>query len=406
MSLFFIERPIFAWVIAIVIMLAGALAILTLPIAQYPTIAPPAVTISAVYPGASADTVQNSVTQVIEQQLNGLDHLLYFSSNSSSSGQVSITATFEAGTDPDIAQVQVQNKVQQATSLLPVEVQQQGITVAKSQSSFLLIVGLYADSGNYTNFDIADFIVSKLQDPMSRVNGVGTVQVFGGSYAMRIWLNPYKLFTFKLTPDDVRNAVLAQNAQVSAGEIGGLPSAPHQQLNATVTAQSRLQTPEQFRNIILRSETNGAVVHLGDVARVELGASNYSVASRYNGKPAAGIAIQLAPGANALTTADAVKKRAIELSTTFPAGVKLVFPVDNTTFVRISIRNVEQTLVTAFFLVVVVIFVFLQSWRNADPGNCCSRRAVGHDGRSFGIWLFDQYAHDVRAGACDRTAGR
>jgi multidrug efflux pump len=363
MSLFFIERPIFAWVIAIVIMLAGALAILTLPIAQYPTIAPPAVSINAVYTGASAETVQNSVTQVIEQQLNGLDHLLYFSSSSSSSGQVSITATFEAGTDPDIAQVQVQNKVQQATSLLPVEVQQQGITVVKSQSSFLMIVGLYADNGHYTNFDIADFIVSKLQDPLARVNGVGTVQVFGGSYAMRIWLNPYKLFTYKLTPDDVRNAVLAQNAQVSAGEIGGLPSTPNQQLNATVTAQSRLQTPEQFRNIILRSETNGAAVHLGDVARIELGASNYSVASRFNGKPAAGIAIQLAPGANALTTADAVKKRATELAATFPPGVKLVFPVDNTTFVRISIRNVEQTLVTAFVLVVIVIFVFLQSWR-------------------------------------------
>jgi len=363
MSLFFIERPIFAWVIAIVIMLAGALAILTLPIAQYPTIAPPAVSINAVYTGASAETVQNSVTQVIEQQLNGLDHLLYFSSSSSSSGQVSITATFEAGTDPDIAQVQVQNKVQQATSLLPVEVQQQGITVVKSQSSFLMIVGLYADNGHYTNFDIADFIVSKLQDPLARVNGVGTVQVFGGSYAMRIWLNPYKLVTYKLTPDDVRNAVLAQNAQVSAGEIGGLPSTPNQQLNATVTAQSRLQTPEQFRNIILRSETNGAAVHLGDVARIELGASNYSVASRFNGKPAAGIAIQLAPGANALTTADAVKKRANELAATFPPGVKLVFPVDNTTFVRISIRNVEQTLVTAFVLVVIVIFVFLQSWR-------------------------------------------
>src|SRR5665213_1006650 len=363
MSLFFIERPIFAWVIAIVIMLAGALAILTLPIAQYPTIAPPAVSINAVYTGASAETVQNSVTQVIEQQLNGLDHLLYFSSSSSSSGQVSITATFEAGTDPDIAQVQVQNKVQQATSLLPVEVQQQGITVVKSQSSFLMIVGLYADNGHYTNFDIADFIVSKLQDPLARVNGVGTVQVFGGSYAMRIWLNPYKLVTYKLTPDDVRNTVLAQNAQVSAGEIGGLPSTPNQQLNATVTAQSRLQTPEQFRNIILRSETNGAAVHLGDVARIELGASNYSVASRFNGKPAAGIAIQLAPGANALTTADAVKKRANELAATFPPGVKLVFPVDNTTFVRISIRNVEQTLVTAFVLVVIVIFVFLQSWR-------------------------------------------
>jgi len=363
MSRFFIERPVFAWVIAIVIMMAGILSIITLPIAQYPSIAPPAVNVSAFYPGASAQTLQNSVTQVIEQQLTGVDNLLYFSSSSSSSGQVTITATFAAGTDPDIAQVQVQNKVTQATTRLPQEVQQQGIVVAKSQSNFLLIVALYDDSGRYTNVDISDFLATKLQDPLSRVPGVGNIQVFGTQYAMRIWLDPYKLQTFRLTPADVRAAVQAQNTQVSAGEIGGLPSVKGQQLNATVTAQSRLTTPEQFRNIILRSAQSGGVVKLGDVARVEIGADSYSVLSRMNGKPAAGVAIQLAPGANALTTANAVKARARELSSSFPPGVKLGFPVDNTTFIRLSIHEVVKTLVEAILLVILVMFVFLQNWR-------------------------------------------
>ncbi|HVZ70129.1 MAG TPA: efflux RND transporter permease subunit [Rhizomicrobium sp.] len=363
MSRFFIERPVFAWVIAIVIMLAGVLSILTLPISQYPAIAPPAVTVNAFYPGASAETVQNSVTQVIEQQLSGIDNLLYFSSSSSSSGQVSITATFAAGTDPDIAQVQVQNKVTQATTRLPQEVQQQGITVAKSRTNFLLIVALYDDSGRYTNVDIADFLASKLQDPLSRVPGVGDIRVFGSQYAMRIWLDPNKLQTFHLTPADVRAAVLAQNTQVSAGEIGGLPSIKGQALNATVTAQSRLTTPEQFRNIILRSSQGGAEVRLRDVARVEIGADNYSTLSRMNGKPASGIAIQLAPGANALTTANAVKAKARSLAEGFPPGVKLGFPVDNTTFIRLSIREVVKTLVEAILLVILVMFVFLQNWR-------------------------------------------
>ncbi len=276
MSRFFIERPVFAWVIAIVIMMAGVLSILTLPIAQYPSIAPPAVNVNAFYPGASALTLQNSVTQVIEQQLTGIDNLLYFSSSSSSSGQVTITATFAAGTDPDIAQVQVQNKVTQATTRLPQEVQQQGITVAKSQTSFLLIVALYDDSGRYNNVDISDYLASKLQDPLSRVPGVGNAQVFGSQYAMRIWLDPYKLQTYNLTPADVRAAVQAQNTQVSAGEIGGLPSVKGQEINATVTAQSRLTTPEQFREIILRSAQSGGVVKLGDVARIELGSQDYS----------------------------------------------------------------------------------------------------------------------------------
>jgi multidrug efflux pump len=363
LSQFFIERPVFAWVIAIVIALMGLLAIETLPITQYPTIAPPAVTISASYPGASAATLQSSVTQVIEQQLTGVDNLLYFSSNSSSSGQVSITVTFAAGTNPDIAQVQVQNKVQQALPTLPQEVQQQGVVVQKSQSSFLLVVALYDVSGRYTNIDISDFIASKLQDPLSRVPGVGQVQVFGAPYAMRIWLDPYKLQSYSLMPSDVQNAILAQNVQVSAGELGAQPAVAGQELDATVTAQARLSTPAQFRNIVLKSDTGGATVRLGDVARVELGAQSYAVVSRMNGLPAAGIAIQLAPGANALTTADAVKAKATDLASTFPPGVKLAFPVDNTTFIRLSIDDVVKTLVEATLLVVVVMFVFLQNWR-------------------------------------------
>jgi multidrug efflux pump len=363
LSQFFIERPVFAWVIAIVIALLGVLAIETLPITQYPTIAPPAVTIVANYPGADAETVQDSVTQVIEQQLTGVDNLLYFSASSSSNGQISITATFAPGTNADIAQVQVQNKVQQALPTLPQEVQQQGVVVVKSQSSFLLVVALYDDSGRYTNIDISDFIATKLVDPISRVSGVGQAQVFGSPYAMRIWLDPFKLNSFGLTPTDVQNAVLSQNVQVSAGELGAQPTIPGQQLDATVTAQSRLQTPEQFRRIVLKSSQDGAIVRLGDVARVELGAKSYAVVSRMNGKPAAGIAIQLAPGANALKTADAVKAKATELSSTFPPGVKLAFPVDNTTFIRLSINDVVKTLIEATILVIIVMFVFLQNWR-------------------------------------------
>ncbi|MEO8811541.1 MAG: efflux RND transporter permease subunit [Caulobacteraceae bacterium] len=363
MSRFFIERPIFAAVIAIVIMMAGVLAILRLPVAQYPSIAPPSVSIQAFYPGASAEAVESSVTQVIEQQLKGIDHLIYFSSESSSSGEVQITTTFAPGTDPDIAQVQVQNKLQQATPLLPTEVQLQGLTVSKSNASFLLVVGLYDTTGRYTDIDIADYINSSLVDPLARVNGVGDLQVFGGEYAMRVWLDPYKLNNYKLMPSDVRAAILAQNVQISAGEIGGLPAPRGQALNATVTAQSRLQTPEQFRAIILRTQPDGSQVHLSDVARVELGANNYSVTSRFNGRPAAGIAVKLAPGANALSTAEAVKKRATELSTVFPPGVKLAFPVDSTTFIKLSIQQVVITLIEAIVLVIGVMFLFLQNWR-------------------------------------------
>jgi multidrug efflux pump len=363
MSGFFIERPIFAWVIAIVIMLVGALSIVSLPIAQYPSIAPPAVAVSATYPGADAETVESSVTQVIEQQFTGLDHLLYFSSVSTSNGQVTITATFLAGTDPDIAEVQVQNKVQQATPLLPTEVQVQGVTVTKSQSSFLLIFTLYDDTGHYSSLDMSDYITSNLEDPLSRVNGVGQVQVFGGEHAIRIWLDPFKLNNYKLTASDVRAAVTAQNVQVSGGQIGAQPFVTGQELNATVTVQSRLQTVDQFRRIFLRTDTNGSTVLLGDVARIEMGADIYDVSGRYNTYPASAMGIKLSPGANALSTASALKAKLAQLSATFPAGVKLDYPVDNTKFISLSIKDVVRTLFVAIGLVIVVMFVFLQNWR-------------------------------------------
>ena len=363
LSRFFIDRPIFAWVIAMFIALAGAISLLRLPVEQYPSIAPPAVTIQTTYPGASAETAQNSVTQVIEQQLTGIDNLLYFASTSSSNGQVQIVVTFAPGMNPDIAQVQVQNKVQQAISRLPQEVVQQGVTVAKSQTSFQLIVGLYDTMDRYTNVDISDYLASRLQDPISRVPGVGDVQVFGSPYAMRIWLDPYKLVSYNLTPGDVQAAVRAQNTQVSAGEIGQQPATAEQQLNATVTSQSRLQTPQQFRDIILKSSPGGAVVHLSDVARVEIGADSYQVKNRLNGRPAAGMTVRLAPGANTLVTIDAVKARATELAASLPEGMALAFPVDNTRFIRLSIQQVIWTLFEAIGLVIFVMFVFLQNWR-------------------------------------------
>ena len=363
LSNFFIQRPIFAWVVAILIMLAGLLGIMALPIAQYPSIAPPAVQITATYPGASAATLETSVTQVIEQQLKGLDHLMYFSANSSSNGQVQIIATFQAGTDPDTAQVQVQNKVQQATPLLPSEVQAQGIAVQKSQASFLLVISLSDPTDKLNSGDISDYINSSLIDPLSRVNGVGDIQQFGSSYAMRLWLDPYKLTTFNLTPTDVRQAVQAQNVQVSGGQIGASPSVPGQQLNANVNVRSRLRTPDQFRNIVLTAKSDGSLVKLGDVARIELGSESYDINSRLDGHPAAGIAIKLAPGADALKTVEAVKARATELKRGFPANVALSFPVDNSTFVRISIKDVIKTLAEAIGLVVIVMFVFLQNWR-------------------------------------------
>ncbi len=363
MARFFIERPIFAWVVAIVIALAGVMSIFTLPVSQYPEIAPPSVSITAVYPGASAQTVEDTVTQVIERQMQGIDNLRYMSASSDASGAASITLTFEQGTDPDIAQVQVQNKVQNALPLLPQVVQQQGVTVTKSANSFLMIVGLIATAPDITSTDLADFGASVLQDRLSRVEGVGQVQLFGASYAMRIWLDPGRLETFALTPGDIAAAIRAQNAEVSAGQIGGLPSIEGQQLNATVSAQSLLQTPEQFRDILLRTLPDGSALRLGDVARVELGAENYGFDSRFNGGPSSGIAIQLASGANAVDTAARVRGAIAELSPTFPAGIEVNFPYDTTPFVKKSIEEVVKTLAEAVVLVFLVMFLFLQSWR-------------------------------------------
>ncbi|WP_415846116.1 efflux RND transporter permease subunit [Stutzerimonas zhaodongensis] len=363
MSRFFIDRPIFAWVIALVIMLAGGLSILSLPVNQYPSIAPPAVGIQVNYPGASAQTVQDTVVQVIEQQLNGIDGLRYMSSSSNSDGSMEITVTFEQGTDPDIAQVQVQNKLQLATPLLPQEVQQQGIRVTKAVRNFLMVIGVVSTDGSMTRGDLSDYIVSNIQDPISRTAGVGDFQVFGSQYAMRIWLDPAKLNNFSLTPTDVGDAIKAQNVQVSAGQFGGLPAVPGQQLSATIIGKTRLQTPEQFRDILLKVSGDGSQVRLGDVARVELTEQSSAISALYNGKPASAMAIKLATGANALDTAKAVRATIDELQPFFPAGMEVVYPYDTSPVVSESITGVVHTLFEAIALVFLVMYLFLQNFR-------------------------------------------
>ncbi|ELM2127021.1 efflux RND transporter permease subunit [Salmonella enterica] len=363
MANFFIRRPIFAWVLAIILMMAGALAIMQLPVAQYPTIAPPAVSISATYPGADAQTVQDTVTQVIEQNMNGIDNLMYMSSTSDSAGSVTITLTFQSGTDPDIAQVQVQNKLQLATPLLPQEVQQQGISVEKSSSSFLMVAGFVSDNPNTTQDDISDYVASNIKDSISRLNGVGDVQLFGAQYAMRIWLDANLLNKYQLTPVDVINQLKVQNDQIAAGQLGGTPALPGQQLNASIIAQTRLKDPQEFGKVTLRVNTDGSVVHLKDVARIELGGENYNVVARINGKPASGLGIKLATGANALDTATAIKAKLAELQPFFPQGMKVVYPYDTTPFVKISIHEVVKTLFEAIILVLLVMYLFLQNIR-------------------------------------------
>lgn len=363
MANFFIRRPIFAWVLAIILMMAGALAIIQLPVAQYPTIAPPAVAISATYPGADAQTVQDTVTQVIEQNMNGIDNLMYMSSTSDSAGSVTITLTFQSGTDPDIAQVQVQNKLQLATPLLPQEVQQQGISVEKSSSSFLMVAGFVSDNPQTTQDDISDYVASNVKDSISRLNGVGDVQLFGAQYAMRIWLDANLLNKYQLTPVDVINQLKVQNDQIAAGQLGGTPALPNQQLNASIIAQTRLKDPEEFGKVTLRVNSDGSVVHLKDVARIELGGENYNVVARINGKPASGLGIKLATGANALDTANAIKAKLVELQPFFPQGMKVVYPYDTTPFVTISIHEVVKTLFEAIVLVFLVMYLFLQNIR-------------------------------------------
>ncbi|WP_339635633.1 efflux RND transporter permease subunit [uncultured Sneathiella sp.] len=363
MARYFIDRPVFAWVIALVIMLAGGISVLQLPVEQYPSIAPPSVQISAVYPGASALTVENTVTQNIEQEMNGLDNLRYMSSTSDSTGTSSITLTFNPETDPDIAQVQVQNKLQAATSRLPTEVQQQGIVVSKSSGSFLMVIGFVSSGGGISASDLADYVVTSVKDPIARINGVGSVTVFGSQHAMRIWLDPNKLISYGITVSEVRSAIVVQNTEVSAGQIGGAPSVSGQQINATITAQSRLQTPEEFANILLRVNTDGSQVRLGDIARIEIGAESYDTVARYNGQEAVGVGINLATGANALETAESVEKRINELKAFFPADVEVVYPYDTTPFVRVSIEEVVKTLFEAIVLVFLVMFLFLQNLR-------------------------------------------
>jgi multidrug efflux pump len=363
LSRFFIGRPIFAWVLAIGVMLVGIFAVRTLPIAQFPDVAPPTVQIGATYPGANAEVLESSVTQVIEQQLTALDGMLYFNSSSNANGSVSIAITFAKGINPDTAQVQVQNRVQQALPRLPQQVQQQGVTVTKASNDFLIVVAVYDTTGTKQPPDMADYIVTNFQDEIARVPGVGQSQVFGSQYAMRIWLDPYKLAGVQLMPSDVAAAVRAQNIEVSAGQIGQPPYPKGQHLSATVTAQSRLSTPEQFANIVVKTRPDGSVVKLSDIARIELGNENYGFLVHLRGMASSGMALQLAPGADALKTAEAVKARAREIGKNMPAGFKLAFPRDSTAFIKLSIEEVVKTLVEAVILVVIVMFIFLQSWR-------------------------------------------
>jgi len=362
-SRIFIDRPIFAWVIAIVIMLGGIGGILALPVGQYPDIAPPSVNIRATYPGASADTLESSVTQIIEQQLTGIDGLIYFSAQSSAAGTVTVTVTFQKGTNPDIAQVQVQNRVQQALPRLPQQVQQQGLVVTKSNADFLLVAAIYDPTDRMTSSDVSDYLVANLQDPIGRLAGVGDLNIFGAQYAMRIWLDPFKLASYELMPSDVIAAIQAQNTQVAAGQIGAQPSPDIQMLNATVTARSRLTTPGEFRRVIVKTRTDGSTVRLADVARVELGSENYIVVSRLNGHPGAGLAVLLAPGADALKTSKLVRDEIALRAKSFPDGLTYAFPQDSTAYIKLSVKEVLKTLIEAIILVVIVMFIFLQSWR-------------------------------------------
>ena len=363
MSRIFIDRPIFAWVLAILVMVSGLVALRSLPLEQYPDIAPTQINIRANYPGASAQTIENSVTQIIEQQLTGLDGLQYFSSTSSSRGQVSISATFTKGIDPDIAQVQVQNKVQAAVSRLPAEVQQQGVRVTKSDADPLLLVSVYDTTDTRTFQDISDFLSSNIQDQLSRIPGVGDVNVFGSQHAMRIWLDPNKLAAFSLMPSDVISAVQSQNVEVAAGEVGGLPQQAGQMLSATVTARTKLSTPEQFGAIQLKTLSDGSAVFLRDVARIEIGSESYNIVLRMRGHPGAGMMLSLSPGSDALETAELIKAKMSELARTLPDGVEYAYVNDATSFIKLSVSEVEKALLEAMILVIIVMFVFLQNWR-------------------------------------------
>ncbi len=365
MSRFFVDRPIFAWVIAIIMMLIGTLSIFTMPVSQYPDIAPPQVSVSATYPGASAETVQNTVTQVIEQQMVGLDGLIYMSNSSDGSGRMSMTLTFAPGTNPDIAQVQVNNKLSMAEAMLPEDVTRLGIQVQKSMPSFLMVVSFVAEDGTLNIGDLGDYLVNTIQDPLSRITGVGQTTVFGASYAMRVWLDPHKLYSYNLTATDVSSAISAQNAQVTAGQLGGLPHATSRpvELTATITAQSLLKSVSEFEQLIVKSEADGSVVRLKDIARIELGRQSYDIAGEFNGKESSGMAIYLSAGANAVETARLVKEKVEELSVYFPKGMKVYYPYETTPYVKEAMKEVVKTLIEAIILVVIVMYLFLQNWR-------------------------------------------
>ncbi|MCO0886152.1 efflux RND transporter permease subunit, partial [Klebsiella pneumoniae] len=363
MANFFIDRPIFAWVLAILLCLTGALAILSLPVEQYPDLAPPNVRITANYPGASAQTLENTVTQVIEQNMTGLDNLMYMSSQSSATGQATITLSFTAGTDPDEAVQQVQNQLQSAMRKLPQAVQNQGVTVRKTGDTNILTLAFVSTDGSMDKQDIADYVASNIQDPLSRVNGVGDIDAYGSQYSMRIWLDPAKLNSYQMTTKDVTDAISSQNAQIAVGQLGGTPSVDKQALNATINSQSLLQTPEQFRNITLRVNQDGSEVTLGDVATVEMGAEKYDYLSRYNRQPASGLGIKLASGANEMATAERVINRLNELAQFFPHGLEYKVAYETTSFVKASITDVVKTLLEAILLVFLVMYLFLQNFR-------------------------------------------
>src|SRR6187551_754359 len=363
LSRFFIDRPIFAWVIAIIIMIAGAVSVVSLPVRQYPAIAPPSVGINVNYPGASAQTVQDTVIQVIEQALNGIDNLTYITSEANSDGSATITLTFAQGTIPDVAQVQVQNKLQTAMPLLPQEVQQSGIRVNKPARNFLVVMGFISADGSMNNEDLTDYVATNILDPLNRTSGVGDVTMFASQYAMRIWLDPAKLNNYGLSTSDVVAAIRTQNVQVSVGAIGGLPASPGQAISASIIGPTRLSTPEQFRDILLRVNPDGSQVRIGDVARVALNSESYIRDTKYNGKPAAGVAIRLASGQNALETVKGIHDTLDRLSPFFPRGFDIVYPLDTTPFVRTSIREVVKTLFEAVALVFLVMYVFLQNAR-------------------------------------------
>lgn len=360
---YFIDRPVTAWVIAFLVMIAGILSVLRLPIAQFPAIAPPSITITAIYPGASAQTVENTVTQVIENKMKGLDNLMYMSSVSESTGQVEITLSFKTGTDTDIAQMQIQNKLQTAMSSLPEAVQRQGIEVEKSVRNFLMVIGFISPDKSLTAIDLGDYIATHVIDQISRVEGVGDVLQFSSEYAMRVWIDPYKLAKYNLVSTDVVNAIRANNAVITAGQLGGVPAAENQPLNVTINLQSRLKTVEEFKQVTLKTTESGAKITVGDVARVEVGAENYNTLARYKGAPAAAFAIKITPGANALETADRIYNRMDELAEFFPAGMEYNIPYDTTPFISISIQEVIKTLLEAIVLVVLIMYLFLGNLR-------------------------------------------